>query len=95
VHFARWDLSYVHIVDPATGTLLCRIFPVDKIKNADGRRRPFEDAALPADLLASKDEIATTNELPSLMRKLLEDYSALGIPPAYLSAPSPTKDSDQ
>jgi transposase InsO family protein len=34
VRFAAWDLTRVHLVDPHTGTVLCRLFPQDKAANA-------------------------------------------------------------
>ena len=34
VRFAAWDLGQVHLVDPHTGTVLCRLFPQDKTRNA-------------------------------------------------------------
>ena len=34
VRFAAWDLTQVHLVDPHTGTVLCRLFPQDKAANA-------------------------------------------------------------
>ena len=37
VRFAAWDLTQVHLVDPHTGTVLCRLFPQDK---AGQRQRP-------------------------------------------------------
>ena len=37
VRFAAWDLTQVHLVDPHTGTVLCRLFPQDK---AGQRLRP-------------------------------------------------------
>ena len=39
VRFAAWDLTQVHLVDPHTGTVLCRLFPQDKTANASGLRR--------------------------------------------------------
>ena len=39
VRYAVWDLTQVHLVDPHTGTVLCRLFPQDKAANASGRRR--------------------------------------------------------
>ena len=35
---ASWDLSQVYLADPTTGTILCRLFPLDKHKNAEGQR---------------------------------------------------------
>ena len=34
VRAASWDLSQVHLADPKTGAILCRLFPLDKRKNA-------------------------------------------------------------
>jgi hypothetical protein len=38
VRAACWDLSQVHLADPKTGAILCRLFPLDKRKNAQGQR---------------------------------------------------------
>ena len=43
VRVARWDLSSVDLVDPRRGTHLATLFPVDKERNADGRRRALAD----------------------------------------------------
>ena len=42
VRFAAWDLTQVHLVDPPTGTVLCRLFPQDKVANASGLRRSVQ-----------------------------------------------------
>ena len=42
VRFAAWDLTQVHLVDPHTGTVLCRLFPQDKAANASGLRRGLQ-----------------------------------------------------
>jgi hypothetical protein len=42
VSFAAWDLTRVHLVDPHTGTVLCRLFPQDKAANASGLRRNLQ-----------------------------------------------------
>src|SRR6202040_2540676 len=42
VRFAAWDLTPVHLVDPHTGTVLCRLFPQDKAANASGLRRSVQ-----------------------------------------------------
>ena len=42
VRFAIWDLTEVHLVDPHTGAVLCRLFPQDKAANASGRRRGLQ-----------------------------------------------------
>jgi transposase InsO family protein len=42
VRWGRWDLGHVYMVDDRTSTVLCRIFPLDRARNADGERRVLE-----------------------------------------------------
>ncbi len=79
VRYARWDLSYVHLWDPRTARLLCRIYPVDKEANANGLRRPLSP-------ITPDGESAQPAEggIAPLLRKYLADYAATGLPPAYL-----------
>jgi len=76
VRAAAWDLGLVHLVDPKTGVVLCRLYPLDKHRNAAGRRatRVTPLAAVPA---------APTGVAP-LLQKLIAQYAATGLPPAYL-----------
>ena len=45
VRYPRWDLSLVDLVDPRQGTVLARLFPLDRAANADGRRAVARSAA--------------------------------------------------
>jgi transposase InsO family protein len=74
---ARWDLSSVQLVDPRTGAHLETLLPLDKKKNADRRRRALGET-LPRHPQAVPDGIAP------LLRRLMADYAATGVPPAYL-----------
>jgi putative transposase len=76
LRFAHWDLSYLWLVDEAERQL-CRIFPIDKAANASGLRRPIEPAA-PAPAPPPEPGV------PPLLKHILADYGALGLPPAYL-----------
>src|SRR5207244_971456 len=81
VRYASWDLTYVHLIDPRTSTVLARLYPLDRTRNADGLRRrlePIPNSAAQETLLEKQEPLAP------LLRKLLEDYSATGLPPAYL-----------
>jgi len=78
VRYVAWDLSHVHMADERTGKILCRIYPLDKHKNADGRRRKKEPIVDPPETEVSGGGIAP------LLRKLIADYAATGLPPAYL-----------
>jgi len=81
VRYQRWDLSRAYLVDPRSDALLAHLYPQDKAKNADSRRRTLEPVA-PA--IADDPPAAGEEPLPPLMRKLLADYAATGLPPAYL-----------
>jgi putative transposase len=89
VRYARWDLSRVDLVDPRQGTLLAPLYPLDRAANADGRRALIEPDS--ADAAAADRQ--RTGTLPPLLQKILADYSATGLPPAYLPqrTPSPEK----
>jgi glycosyltransferase involved in cell wall biosynthesis len=76
VRAAAWDLSQVHLVDPKTGVVLCRAYPLDKSRNADGRR---------ATRVATLDAVpAAPAGMAPLLEKLIAQYTATGLPPAYL-----------
>jgi transposase InsO family protein len=80
---ARWDLSSVELVDPRTGVHLARLLPLDKAKNAERARRVLEPACAPP---------APSKEPPGiapLLRELMAEYAATGLPPAYLTKNTP------
>ena len=96
VRYARWDLSRVDLVDPRSGTILAPIYPLDRQANADGQRLLFE---LDPHAAAAKDPQRPDSEsqapkprdqeLPPLLQQLLAEYSATGMPPAYLPKSAP------
>jgi hypothetical protein len=75
---AAWDLCQVHLCDPKTGVVLGRLFPLDKHRNAQGQR------AAKAPALGSAPTIPPPSTPAPLLQKLLKDYAATGLPPAYL-----------
>jgi len=78
LRYASWDLSRVYLADPQNGQAICRLYPQDKHKNAEGRRRrkePLIEAGLPP---------AEGGGMAPLLRKLIAEYAATGLPPAYL-----------
>jgi transposase InsO family protein len=79
VRVARWDLSSIDLVDPRNGTHLAALLPVDKAKNADGRRR----AVHPIGQTSTSATCAPAGIAPHL-RALMAEYAATGLPPAYL-----------
>ena len=82
VRYARWDLRAVDLVDPHTGAILAPLYPLDKHRNADGQRRRL-DAEPPAAGAGSATG-PPSPEIAPLLRQLMADYAATGLPPAYL-----------
>ncbi|WP_224010909.1 hypothetical protein [Cupriavidus pinatubonensis] len=84
--YARWDLSQVDLIDARTGAILAAVFPLDKSANADARRAQLTSkGAAPAN-----EQPAQTGTAP-LLRQLLAEHAATGLPPAYLPPAAPTK----
>jgi len=86
---ARWDLSSVELVDPRTGTHLARLLPLDKIKNADRKRRVLAETS------ASPAPAKKPPGIAPLLRALMADYAATGLPPAYLPKNEVTDPNDE
>jgi transposase InsO family protein len=87
VRVSRWDLSSVDLVDPRTGAHLSTLLPLDKEKNADRRRR-----ALPRDTPTDHGEPHFGRHpagIAPLLRQLMAEYAATGLPPAYLPKDEP------
>jgi putative transposase len=80
IRYAAWDLSHVYLVDARSGQVLRRLYPQDKRKNADGRRRRKESLGPSASLVAE----SSSEDTAPLLRKLIAEYAATGLPPAYL-----------
>jgi hypothetical protein len=87
VRFASWDLSRVTLVDPRVGTALCRLYPLDRAKNASGRRRvvgPVDVAPEPP-----------PSGVAPLLDEMMTRYAATGLPPAYLPLRKPPTDDEE
>ena len=76
VRSAAWDRSFVHLADPTTGVILCRLYPQDKNKNAQGHRA-VRQPVLPVSAPAPAG-------IAPLLQQILRQYAATGLPPAYL-----------
>jgi len=53
-------------------------YPQDKTKNASGQRRTLEITE------ESASEANNADSLPPLLEKIMAEYAATGLPPAYL-----------
>jgi len=77
-----WDHSVAYVVDPRTDAVLARIHPLDKARHASGQRRALAPVSTePAQPREPSDPV------PPLMRKLIAEYAATGLPAAYLPLP--------
>jgi putative transposase len=90
VRLARWDLSHVHLVDAGTDTILDRIYPQDKARNADGRRR-----RVPSEPTEAPSQTRPSGEPAPLLKKLLAEHAATGLPPGYLPLDEAKKKEDK
>jgi putative transposase len=81
VRYARWDLARVDLIDERSDTILAAIYPLDRTANADGRRALLEPDGQGAPTEPVREP---AKALPPLLKRILEDYSATGLPPAYL-----------
>jgi len=95
--YARWDLSNVELIDPDTGMVLSRVYPLDKQANASGVRRARESAHNPVHLLSEQPELEEASVcavdeqgLSPLMRKHVREYAATGKPPGFIPSPTNT-----
>jgi transposase InsO family protein len=77
VRYARWDLTRVELVDPRPDVIVARLYPVDKQRNADGRRRVLEP-------VESSEPVQRSGKVAPLLAELMKTYAATGLPPAYL-----------
>jgi len=81
VRYARWDLRSADLIDPHSRAVLCAIYPLDKARNASGERRRLEDVA---ESTEACEPAPPQPGMAPLLRKLIADYAATGLPPAYL-----------
>jgi len=94
IRYARWDLSSVDLVDSPDGERLCTLYPLDKRGNAGGVRRP----TAPGDDDGGGSPGAAGGEAAPLLRRILDNQAATGLPPAWLphaASPRPDKDDQQ
>lgn len=84
LRYARWDLGHVDLVDPHTGVILGPLYPLDKAKNANGQRRRLADTEL-----TTPPSSTPITAMAPLLRQLIDEQTASGLPPAYLPKESP------
>jgi putative transposase len=80
LRYARWDLSCVDLVDERSGIILCPLYPLDKAANASGERRVRAQPLV----IATTDAAPSKGDVAPLLKKLLAEFAATGLPPPYL-----------
>lgn len=80
VRWMSWDLTCAWVVDGRTDDVLAQIRPVDLERNALGRRR----AHVALDGAPVPPARPGDDPLPPLLKKLLADHAATGLPPPYI-----------
>ncbi len=90
VRYARWDLGRIDLVDGHSETVLASIYPLDKAANADGRRAATGSGGTEVPSPVRR----TAGDLPPLLKSILQEYSATGMPPAYLPKTSQEDNGD-
>jgi hypothetical protein len=88
LRYQSWDLSKAYLIDSRRDEKLATIYPQDKTKNASGKRRSLEltqEALSKVDTDDSLSKPNTGDSIPPLLKKIMADYAATGLPPAYLS----------
>ena len=78
VRYVRWDYSAAILVDPHTNLCLATLYPQDKSANAQGLRRTLDAQENPI------NHEAPTEGIAPLLKALMAEYAATGLPPAYL-----------
>jgi putative transposase len=86
LRYARWDLSQADVVDARDGTILATIHPLDKARNADGRRKAR--VTIDPSILGAPQTPADGQPAP-LLRKLLAQFAATGLPVAMIHHEQP------
>jgi transposase InsO family protein len=79
LRYAGWDLSRIWMVDENTDVVLTTLLPLDKHRNADRLRRQLAPAAVDI----PKESPRPLSPAP-LLRQLMAEYAATGLPPAYI-----------
>lgn len=81
VHYARWDLGCVTLIDQHSNILLSTLYPQDKSANASSMRRTLPP---PSDNEINTNAISAPTGIAPLLKELMAEYAATGLPPSYL-----------
>jgi hypothetical protein len=77
LRYASWDLRHVWLMDERADVVLDRLYPLDKARNAEGLRRPIKTPT-------GQATPGGPAGIAPLLRQLMAEYAATGLPPAYI-----------
>jgi transposase InsO family protein len=77
LRYASWDLSHVWLMDERADVVMDRLYPLDKVRNAEGVRRPIKTPTVEA-------APGKPAGIAPLLRQHMAEYAATGLPPAYI-----------
>lgn len=84
VRYARWDLGAIALVDPNINAILSTLYPQDKSANASGMRRNLGSLGNAEQQAMMTNQEPITTGIAPLLKELMAQYAATGLPPAYL-----------
>ncbi len=84
LRYARWDLSRVDLIEARSGAILSPVRPIDKTANAERLRRVLEPI--------SHEPTPAASGIAPLLKQMIAEYAATGLPPAYLPDCDPKDD---
>jgi len=103
LRYARFELSSVELLDPHTEQPVATLYPLDKQRNAERGRRALEPLAISGEDQVQREHAleepggglpAAEGGVAPLLRRLIAQYAATGLPPAYLPF-HPERDPDR
>ena len=76
IAYSQWDLSSTSLVDPETGIEAAPLFPIDKNRNAEGRRAPLADP-LTEEREDAEISVVKSDAIPPLLARYMQDFQTL------------------
>jgi len=77
VRYAGWDLSKAYLVDQHSLQNISILYPQDKSANASGLRKSLQP-------LATDIQLQSPSGIAPLLKDLMAQFAATGLPPAYI-----------
>jgi putative transposase len=83
LRYARWNLGDVSLMSNDTGQILCRLYPLDKEKNANGHRRQCSNLSVSGEGDNRPDD--GREDVPPYLAELVKRFEDKGFSPPFIS----------